>query len=443
MKWFLLFVFFFFAAPKTFIRIGPIPLYILDFFIYMVWYHSRSLPNPKRSLGLGVFVTSILVIAVVSELFFAIRTFDFVNPIYLAIRTILAVSLFYSVPKILVSDFEWRKMLVPMFWGTGITAIFLILSSIPFTRFLVNPIFAISIFDPASEEIIRLFDKTETAARGRSLVGVSIISGAFINASWPLILGLNLPGFRLGKRVKQLLPYFIILIPFGVFMTYSRGAILGSILVIFIVQLYNSGRYRNQIIAALVVGGIIVNFVGVDSKVFYTERIENRTNAALSANLESTDDRESERILSYVEPFQHVIENPEYLLIGEGTSALKGGRWNPLGLFLGGGGSRADHSVFGKSYYAYGLLAAFLYVGLFLSAIFKTYQNCSKRNNPNSYQKSRLILAALAGISTWFMFDHGIISAPRGAAMLFFIMGIAESQRNLYKTTIQQPKKHS
>ena len=429
LKWLSIFVFLLFAAPKIHIRLGPVPVYLIDFILFLTWYHSRKLKTIHKSEGLSVYVNAILVFAVISEVFFALRTFDFLNPIYLGVRTWLAFSIFFSLQRILRNEWTFRKILVPIFWGGSITAGFLILSSLPFTRFLVNPIFDIGFLEPASDSVVEKFADLESAKRGRSLVGVSILSGAFVNAAWPLMLGLRNKRVKLGTRAKKLLPIVSILMPLGVFMTYSRGAILGAIFVILVIQIFNTGKYRTQLIALLSIGGIGINFVGWDSEVLYTERLEKSTNRTLTEGINSTDERETERFDAYVQPFEHVLKFPEYLLLGEGVSALKGRKWNPLGLYMGSIGRRADHAVFAKSFYAYGMIAAFLYFILLFKAGWSTHHNCFKRNNPGSFTYSRMILASIAGISTWFFFGHAAISAPRGAMMFFFIIGLAEAQR--------------
>jgi hypothetical protein len=432
LKWLSVFVFLLFAAPKIHLRIGPVPVYLIDLILFLTWYHSRPLNVLPKSEGLSVYVKAILGFAIVSEVFFALRTFDFVNPLYLGLRTWLAFSIFFSIQRILRNEWSFRKILVPIFWGSTITASFLVLSSLPFTRFLVNPIFDIGFLEPASESVVEEFSDLESAKRGRSLVGVSILSGAFVNAAWPLLLGLRNKRYQLGSRIKKLLPLATILMPLGVFMTYSRGAILGAIFVILVIQIFNTGKYRRQLIALLSIGAIGINIVGWNSNVFYTERLEKTTNRTLTEGFSSTNERETERFDAYVEPFEHVVTYPEYFILGEGASALKGSKWNPFGIYMGGFGNRADHAVFAKSFYAYGLIAACLYFILLFKSGWSTYQNCFKSNNPKSYIYSRMILASIAGISTWFFFGHAAISAPRGAMLFFFVMGLAEVQKNLF-----------
>jgi hypothetical protein len=207
----------------------------------------------------------------------------------------LAISIFYSIQKIIKSETEWQRVLKPLFWASTITALFLVLSSLPFTRFIVNPIFGIGFLEPASDGVVEEFLDEETAKRGRSLVGVSILSGAFINAAWPLLLGLRFSRIRFGRRLKKYLPIVMILMPLSVFMTYSRGAILGSILVFVVMQIFNTGKYRAQILAILSVGFIVVNYIGLDSDYFYTARLETSINRTLTEGSQSQNERETKQ----------------------------------------------------------------------------------------------------------------------------------------------------
>ena len=115
---------------------------------------------------------------------------------------------------------------------------------------------------------------------------------------------------------KLLLITTLVLTPFAITMTYSIGAILALFLIFIGFMLFQKGKIRVISIVIAVTSFFLFNSIGFSSKNFHFDRITNRTVAAL--NNPYDDARESERILAYSQPFEHLLKNPAYLFVGEG-----------------------------------------------------------------------------------------------------------------------------
>ena len=95
-------------------------------------------------------------------------------------------------------------------------------------------------------------------------------------------------------------------------------------------------------------------------------------------------------------------------------------------------GQRADHAVFAKAYYAYGLLTSLSIILLFGLLANYTFKLISKSSNNNLFSSkfTRIIFVLLLGFSSWFAFGHAAVSQPRGTMLMFFVFGLVASQKN-------------
>ena len=417
-----------FGAPKINIKIGPLPLYLIDFLIFLTVYHARKLPKLSYKLPYKSLVSFILFMMLTNEFLNGLGIGTLIQPIYLMVRISLAVSLFFVVPRIIRKPENLIKVLKYGLVGAFITALLLIFSSLPMTRgisiiLLSNPILTPNAVSLSSS----ILEAGKSGIRGSSLIGVSILSGAFLNVIWPLLF-LLLTFFKPKGILKYVLFATLVLVPIGVIMTYSRGAILATILVVIGIVIFQKGNYRFLIIGLLVSGYIGFSFIGFDSELFMFDRITERTTAALENPYE--DERESERIEAYTQPFEHVLNQPLYLFLGEGFARAKVSGTSDLS----GGINRADHAVFAKAYYAYGLITSFLIVFLFFFLANYTFKLIRKTSNSKlfSAKLTRLLFVLLIGFSSWFAFGHAAVSNPRGTMLMFFVFGLVASQRNFY-----------
>ncbi len=416
------------AMPRLNIKIGPLPLYAIDFLIFMTFVHSlkiRSLYQGKRPFE--TLIQFILMFAILGEFGAVVYSGSISEPVYILIRTFLAFSLFYSVSRIVHTRADILAIIKVATLGIIITATLMIMTSLPFTRSIVmSVIFSNLYLEPAAEQAMRsiltMSYFADVGVRGRSLVGVSILSGAFINTMWPLIALLyRWPG-QIGLW-KMLALAGSLLAPLGVVLSYSRGAVLGLFLVVGGVLFFGSGRTRQGVIVAVLVSVSIFSFFGWGSKLFFFERLEERTVAMIENPYE--DVRETERLFAYSEPFEHVIDQPQFLVMGEGVSIHKAGGPSQQG-------GKATHAAFAKAHYSYGMIAAFLYVLLVIKGFsYVRWQiKLRKRSGGIASLYSQALFASLLGMLPWFVFGHAAISQPRGAMLFFFLFGLIASLKN-------------
>lgn len=420
-----------FGAPKINIKLGPIPLYLIDVFILLTMYYARSLPKLTYKLPYKNLIQFILFMIILNEFLNGLRIGTLIQPIYLMFRMSLALSLFFTVPKIIRKPEHLTTILKYGLIGAFITATLLITSSLPMTRGFSTLILSNPILTPNAVSLsTSILEAGDSGIRGSSLIGVSILSGAFLNVIWPLLF-LLFSFFKPKGILKYIFIITIALVPVGVIMTYSRGAMLGLILVLIGIIFFQKGKYRSIVLVLLIGGYISFSFIGFDSKYFFFERVVERTEAAL--NNPYDDERESERINAYVQPFEHVLNNPFYFFIGEGWARKKVKNAEVLD----GNekrGDRSDHAVFAVAYYAYGMITSFVLVFLYFLLTKYTFKimNMTPNNNLFSSKLTRVLFILLIGFFSWFSFDHGALSDARGSMLMFFVYGLVASLRNFF-----------
>ena len=413
------------SAPRLRVQLGPIPLYLIDLPLLLTAYFAMQVPKIRR-LPLGGAVVVILAAAFVSEVSAGVRMGTLSEPLYLIGRTFLAGSLFFSARRIVNSERAFQAVVKAALLGAIITSILMITTSLPQTRGLVlDHVFSQPYLEPASEGVTSKYGDTYqgVAARGRSLVGVSILSAAFLNTIWPLLFLMRRQQ-SLGRAWRLLLILAAVLIPIAVVMSYSRGAILGLLLIIIMVLFFNTRRVRQPLVLGIGVALLIFYWVGWDSDYFFFERIEGSMQSALEDpynNISVT-----ERLFAYHEPFQHLIDHPEFLFVGQGFA-----RSRVSGHTLTAGMDAATHAAFAASYYGYGLFAALTYVVLLLRALWTTVRHIYQPENEFASSYSRALFAGMMGFLSWFLLGHAAVSQPRGAMLLFLVFGLVAAQPGL------------
>jgi hypothetical protein len=423
--WLSLTIFLLMAAPKAGYKIGPLPIYVVDFPAFITWYYARQINNTPKRYPLQGLVIFILTIAVISELIAGIRLGTLLQPVYIIVRTALAVSLFFSTSKIIQSKSDLLQIMKAGLLGAVITALFMVMTSLPPTRGLAIRILSIPFLDPSANRVASYFEGAEgMGARGQSLVGVSILSGAFLNTIWPLLFLLR-SDQKLGAQWRIAMIAASVLIPMGVVMSYSRGAIAGLLSVIIIVTVLSSNKVRQPIVLGAGIVLLIFFWVGWDSEYFRFEWLQTKTEYQLQHANESID--MTQRIYSYSEPFDHVFEHPEFLFFGQGFA-----RWKVSGNFLldGAYATAASHSVFAAAYYGYGMSVSFAYVLLLIRGIMITWGHAVSSKNDFLTLFARAMFASLSGFFSWFILGHAAVSEPRGAMLLFFVFGLIATQQN-------------
>lgn len=411
-----------FSVPRLNVKIGPIPVYFIDLVaILMLYVAMRSGPFPGRHRPFASIIVLLLVLALLSESSTIIQVGGSIEGIYIVARTLIAFSIFYSVGQLIRTHADVQLLIKAATVGLIVTGSLTILTSLSATRpFVSELLFSNRFLEPAADSLLeRILLSTEDAIRGRSLVGVSILGATFINICWPLAALLAIWPGRLGMwRAAAMLA--CILAPAAVFMSYSRGPILGMILLLVLALFFGVGRIRRMFLVPVSIASLVVLSIGIDSELFKVDRLVNRTNAIFDNPY--SDERESERLLAYIEPFEHVAQNPSFALIGEGVAPHR------LGL-RGEQRGKATHALFAKAYYSYGLIAACLYIVLMFNLLYFCVWHLMNRKDFFGRYFASALLAGVVAIVPWAAFGHAIVSTPRGTMAFFLLVGLLSTLR--------------
>ena len=421
------------GAPLMNIYIGPVPLYAIDLLAFMTWVFGNQIPSTRR-YPLHGFVIFILIAMFVSELTAGLLLGTLLQPIYLIARTLLAISLFFSTSRIIQSKSDLITLMKAGLLGALVTATLMVTSSLPPTQGLVaRRIFSYSFLMPSAENVAAKYGFAGVALRGHSLVGISILSAAFLNTIWPMLFLLRTDK-NLSARWRLATLLAIILIPLGVVMSYSRGAIAGLVMIVLIVVLLNSNKVRGPVVIGVGIMILVFSWVGWGSEYFKFEWLQWKTEYQF-ANVNTTDDMTA-RIYSYSDPFQLVLNDPFFIFLGQGRARYKISGAPTLLQDI-----TADHAVFSSATYSYGMLAAFAYIALLLGAFRITWRHAWGEKGEFLTTFSRAMLAGLFGFSSWFILGDAAIAEPRGAMLLFFVFGLVTAQSNFADSPVPERQK--
>jgi len=419
-----LFVLILTAVPKLNIRVGPVPVYLIDFLVILLCYFAMKRPKfENQGRPFWVIIILLYCFTVIGELVGFIYTGSVFNHVYMIARMTFSFLTFFLIGQLIRTADDIEVVLKAAVIGLIITALTMVLSSIPATRpFIAIFVLDNPILDPAGERIAEIYlSFSDTGQRGRSLIGVPTISGSWINMIWPLAALLYRWPREIGIWRKVAL-FACLLAPLGVLMSYSRGPILGMFILIIASILFGLKHIQRGILIPLTLGVFGILMVGTNSEAFFFDRLIKRSAAAFENPLDN--EQESERILSYIEPFEHVLQKPYFLFAGQGNVM---GRSNTVIPEVAG---KANHSLFGVAYYSKGMIGALLYQFLIATALFFAFWHVGKRKFTLAGFYSQALLASTLAIVPWSMFTHSIVSAPRGAMMFFFIIGLLTTLRH-------------
>jgi hypothetical protein len=429
---FSLFVFMLMAIPKTNIQLGPIPLYLIDLVIIACLFVAAKQPRQAHApIPFRGLVITLLIFALLGEVASILYGGRMADAIYIMLRTSLAFSVFFIVYRMVGAVADIEMMLKAATAGVLITASLMIMSSLPFTRSVANSFFAISFLEPASRSVAAAYaEYGEVGVRGRTLVGVSILGATFINIGWPLAALLwQWPG--LGMLWRRLAMAACFLAPMAVLMSYSRGPILGTMLIVLATLVLGLRQVRAGIVQPVLVAACLVAAVGVGSQLFFFDRLVNRTQAMFEDPM--SDERESERLFAYIEPFEHLARHPQFLISGQGVSLSRSGVVTEEA-------GKATHAVFAKAYYTRGMLAALLHVVVVVLAGLYAWRNLFRALSGPGRALAQAVFLSTVAILPWFAFGHAMISAPRGTMVFFFTLGLlAALSRFAVRATVSAP----
>lgn len=374
---------------------------------------------------------------VISELNGILLYFHIVESLYMLTRYLLAISLVYSIARIIKTEEDLFSLCKIICLGTIFSSLLLILSSLPFSRNIVHQfVFSNPFLTP-----VEMKSLDESVQRGVTLIGTPNISGAFINAMIPYSMLLFLWSQKIRTKWKYLAGCCLIIAPIAVTFGYSRGTLLGLIILMLGFYLYGKGKIRRYILIPII--AIFFFLVGAwnNSEYFMFSRIEKRTTAMLEDPYSS--EMESERVDSFTEPFLFLLERPSFLLFGEGAAGHRLARRQSIESRVYDEGEAATHSVFAKSFYSFGGIASFTLLFLIAANIISLLTKISfiERLSKNSSYLMKIGLISFFTILPWYLTAHGMVTNPRGFMFFFVVLGLSIATVNVTALSTNISKK--
>ncbi len=420
------------VIPKLRIVIG-MPLYAVDFLILYLFIISFGKPKLKYIGNAGIIVKVVavyLLFIAMGELRGGVVYGRMLDAVYMIFRFMMAGALFYIIPRFVRSRRELGIVVNGLCLGLLLSALISVLFSLPFTRrFVVNTFFSISFINPVDMTGVLQDNST---VRGSTLIGTSTFSSGVMAVLWPLLfMGGTLFASNIFWKRLNLLALFIV--PIGILATYGRSAWASVILVAGSVLVFGGRAGRSTILLWLLIMGLVVTKIGMESDLLMTDRVIRNTEIAVETPLERENERE--RFMAYIEPFRHVMEHPSFFLLGTGVANRKYGG-NAYGE-----ADSASHAVPGIAYYAYGVGGAICQIMIMLLSFFLIFKRLyrARRYLPSMARIWESLLAAWFGLLPWWLFGHGIVTQPRGTMVFFLYFGIVMAcERMWYESQIMR-----
>lgn len=428
---FALFVFVLTAVPRLSMKFGSVPIYFIDLLIGVMMLMAVTRPRFPGRRPFTFVVGVLFCFAIFGEIAGLMSGGRLLETVYISARTTLAFSVFFITTQFVKNAKDLEIILKAAVLGVIITASVMILSSIPMTRSIVaSTLFSIPMLEPAADQVAdEYLNSGDSGVRGRTLVGVSILGATFLNILWPHAALLMRWPVSIGYW-RWIATAACLLAPMGVIMSYSRGPILGSILLVTAVLILGVSRIRSGILFPVIISAGVIAVVGVGSQLFFFDRLTSRTEAIFDNPAE--DERESERLFAYTEPFEHLLEHPSFLFIGEGNAiSHTGGLAEKAG--------QATHAVFAAAYYTYGMVGAFLLWFLILRALLVANRHRIKVKGTMGELQAQALTLSMLAILPWAVFGHAIVSTPRGTMIFFLQVGLVAALSRLPNRSASKP----
>ena len=366
-----LFIFVLLVAPRARVSGIGIPLCLVDVLLIYLFLTARrrSLISSRTSGPIPLLAGIYVIFVCLGETRGMIEYGAFAESAYMMGIFCLAISLVYIVPKMIRTRDNLAVVFKGILVGMLVTSIIVILYSLGATRPLVaGTIFSWDFLNPGGARYLHFLENMggEGATRGTSLIGAATMTAGFLGTMWPVAF-LAAQWSELGFRWQKFAVLVSVIAPLGLLATYGRTAWLVVIVISIMAGIFGFGGGRRKVFILISLCLLIAYVYGEQSDLFMMDRLKVRTQATINAPLE--DPAERERFASYFEPFQHLSENPAWLIAGAGRTGEKLIKRGQIDAQLFDEGALATHSAFSMAYYAFGLPAAVCQVLLIFSAL--------------------------------------------------------------------------
>lgn len=394
-----------FTFPKLNFNIAGIPFYIVDLLILINWFFLQSNTFKRIDKSFAYIIVPMIFFVVLSEVLACFILDYSIEPFYTLIRTLIIYSLLFLLYRRISNADDFYRSFVWVVRFSVITVLLVTLSSLPATRDIIaKNVFENSFLDPAKGFLDKWdrHDDVEDLIRGRSLIGVSIISGYYLTFIYAIcLLLLKLSKRTFDKISLNIIRYLIIL---GVLFTNSRGPIITLSVLLIVEFIYLNVINKVTALIQLLLLLFVLSFLYSSDDVNYFFNRSIVGFEKLSDTEEGLGDSEYERLYAYIEPFEVIQRNSFLVFFGLGVSDRNIIDYE--------GRNLSDHAVFASAIYSYGLIFASLFFVLLIFLSFRIFISYSV------YQPN--LLQIFVVIFIWQLLGHAIISETRGLSILIF-----------------------
>ena len=424
-------IFILLAAPKMRVMIGPAPLYIIDAIIAFLFLAANQASAVRPMKQLSSLVVVYLVFVYIGEMRGLMQYGKPMESFYIIGQSSLAISLFYLIPRLVRTSDSLALTLKAIVAGLIFTSIITILYSLGSTRPLVVKIFFSHNFlvpygERMAQEMLYMSGEIE-ALRGQSLIGVSTITTGFLGTMWAFtFLASRWPGFS-ANWIKAA-HIASMATPVAMLMTYGRAAWVTVLAIGGIAFFFGFAKGRRNILILAACLAIIVYQVGWRSELFMVNRVVEKTKLAIDDPYK--EESVAQRLLSYTQPFSHLMEHPLWLFAGTGRVGQKLSQRGNIEAELRDRAGLSKHSGFGMAYYSYGLLAAFTHALIILNGlrfIVRRLQESTPKDSSLHKITWQTFLMTWVGLLCWWLPGHAVIGEARGVILFFFFYGFMMS----------------
>jgi hypothetical protein len=416
---------------------GNLPIYLTDILTGLLLaslFLQRDRPKPDTDPDVRNLIFLVFLFWIPSTIFSTLHEIGItgivLEPVYILIRTLLSIGVFFVILNLIRDRRYLHLVLWSLVIGMSVTAFLSILNS------TLPPNHPIQLFLDSLTPIdlarkIELYATSGSPIRSRALIGSVNAAGALMTMTWALCVGMLVSGEF--KKRQGWLWVMLALGVLGVILTYSRSALISLALVI-VTFIFRRAYGRRRTIAGVVLGVILLLMVlTLFGSAFDMDFVFEKFASIASFTTDTIRDSNTARIMAYVNMPGFLVKHPPWLVVGRGmatedlmTRGLLAPSLIDSDIFR-----TENHSLLAITFYQRGLLAMLVLILIYVLALrvvtkrpFSLARR-SRRAPPMNNWLQVTIQASLVGMLSPALFDHLFGSHLNMQALLFLFLGLA------------------
>ena len=403
------------VLPYLKLRFGSLPVYFLDILMLVSFFKFKPKSfKPNKFHKLLFFYILFSFCSFLVELL----VYSNYNTIYFFIRWILSYLTFIVIVELLDNMNSVKIVLKTIIIAATINSLLSISYSLPLTRGYVKPLFENDNIFPQRSRVQDRLEAIDESERGITLAGGATTTPLIIIPGLCILLFLYHHKSKFIKISVLVSISLIILMLSGSLITLSRSVILTFCLYLLFLFFKSSLKVKRLVFISVFALTIYLVNSDILKNVDYS-RIEK------SVTMLKTNEygySEEERINAYIKPFEHLLNFPISILIGQGLSANKH-KGNENKLYD--GNVSGKHGFPGAIIYDRGLIA-FIIMLVFIVGFFKK----TLKNENNEYFHY-LNLLLLINLILPILSEHYLFTNIVGSYQLFFLLAVMLSLKKI------------